>query len=123
MASYVACLYIVNPTECSGPPHLLGPVGFGRAGGGASGLLMTLLPNGHLGPHENSSLLDPGAAGTTRACQPRALSRRVRGLFDFAFAEFHVLFGDRIVFFLHQLVSHGARILAGDVVEGRIRAG
>jgi len=20
-----------NPTECSGPPHLLGPVGFGRS--------------------------------------------------------------------------------------------
>src|ERR1700731_1227478 len=49
--------------------------------------------------------------------------RRARGLFDFAFAEFDVLFGNRIVFFLHQLVSHGARILAGDVVEARIRAG
>src|ERR1044072_2449322 len=27
------------PTECSGPPHLLTPVGFGRFGGGVSGLL------------------------------------------------------------------------------------
>jgi len=56
-----------NPTECSGPPHLLGPVGFGRSGGGASGLLMTLLPTGHLVPHENSPRLGLGAAGTTRA--------------------------------------------------------
>ena len=37
-----------NPAECSGPPHLLGPVGFGRSGGGTSGLLMTPLPTGHL---------------------------------------------------------------------------
>jgi len=39
---------IDNPAECSGPPHLLGPVGFGRSWGGKSGLLMTPLPTGHL---------------------------------------------------------------------------
>jgi len=36
-----------SPTECSGPPHLLGPWGSAGLGGGASGLLMTLLRAGH----------------------------------------------------------------------------
>ena len=56
-----------NPTECSGPPHLLGPVGFGRSGGGTSGLLMIPLPTGHLAPHGKSPRLCLGAAGTTGA--------------------------------------------------------
>ena len=45
---FAACYPIDNPAECSGPPHLLGPVGFGRSWGGKSGLLMTPLPTGHL---------------------------------------------------------------------------
>src|ERR1700689_2426575 len=36
-----------SPTECSGPPHLLGPWGSAGLGGGASGLLMTSLRAGH----------------------------------------------------------------------------
>ena len=40
----------LNPTECSGPPHLLGP--WGSAGPGAMGVASskTSLPAGHLLP-------------------------------------------------------------------------
>ena len=37
----------VNPTECSGPPHLLGPWGSAGKGAVQSGLLVTPLPAGH----------------------------------------------------------------------------
>src|SRR5580700_598304 len=39
-----------SPTECSGPPHLLGPWGSAGLGGGASGLLKTPIRAGHLQP-------------------------------------------------------------------------
>ena len=44
-------------------------------------------------------------------------------LFDLTFAKLDMLLGDRIVFLLHQLVGHGARVLSGDIIETRIRAG
>src|SRR5258708_37511040 len=36
---------------------------------------------------------------------------------DLGFAELDVLLGDRIVFPLGELVGHGARVLAGHIVE------
>src|SRR5262249_57685630 len=52
----------------------------------------------------------PGASGEARSL-------------DLGFAEFDVLLGDRIVFLLHQLVGHGARILARHVIEAGVGAG
>src|SRR6516164_9723454 len=45
------------------------------------------------------------------------------GLFDFGFAKFDVLLGDRIVFLLDQFVGHRARILARHIVKAGVRAG
>src|SRR5579863_1540874 len=50
------CEPIDNPTECSGPPHLLGAVGFGRRGSGTSGLLMSPFPAGHFIPGNCANL-------------------------------------------------------------------
>src|SRR5262249_9352083 len=91
-----------------------GSVGFGRFGGGTSGLLMTPLPTGHLtlralGEPPNSQLNCAKYAGC-RGCRPSEPPS-----LDLGFAEFDVLLGDRIVFLLHQLVGHGARILARHV--------
>jgi hypothetical protein len=41
-------------------------------------------------------------------------------LLDFALAELDVLLGDRIVFLLHQLVGHGARILARHIIKAGV---
>src|SRR6516162_10883553 len=93
-----------------------GSVGFGRFGGGTSGLLMTPLPTGHL------------RRGCRAAAQFTAQLRKIRRRptrgppgeapsLDLGFAEFDVLLGDRVVFLLHQLVGHGARILARHVIE------
>jgi len=57
-----------------------------------------------------------------RLTQKGARRRPVRSgfkpaLLDLGFAELDVLLHHRIVFLHHQLVGHGARILAGDVME------
>src|SRR5262249_25553329 len=99
-----------------------GSVGFGRFGGGTSGLLMTPLPTGHLrcgrGKPPNSQL---NCAKYERR-PGRSASGEATSL-DLGFAEFDVLLGDRVVFLLHQLVGHGARIFARDVIEAGVGAG
>src|SRR5262245_46798471 len=49
------------PAECSGPPHLLGAVGFGRLGGGGSGLFIH-----HPRPATLQRLPDPALASYQR---------------------------------------------------------
>jgi hypothetical protein len=44
-------------------------------------------------------------------------------LLDLGFAKFDVLFGDRVVFLLDQLIGHGARVLFGHVVVTSVGAG
>src|ERR1700684_3692443 len=44
-------------------------------------------------------------------------------LFDLGLAKFDVLFRDWIVFLFHQLVGHGARVLARDIIKAGIGAG
>src|ERR1700722_14697181 len=86
---------------------------------------MTPLPAGHLAggeaprPARNWPVKSkmPGAcrASPQRFKRPRSL--------DLGFAEFDVLLGDGIVFLLHQLVGHGARILARYIIEAGVGAG
>src|SRR3954451_5952568 len=59
-----------------------------------------------------------------RAGGRRAPLRYVRGrALALGFAEFDVLLGDRVVFLLHQLVRHGARIFSRDVIEAGVGTG
>src|SRR6476659_10359638 len=44
-------------------------------------------------------------------------------LLDLGFPELDVLLGDRVVLLLHQLVGHGARVLASDVIKTGVGAG
>src|SRR4051794_41479041 len=46
-----------------------------------------------------------------------------RRLLDLGFPELDVLLGDGVVLLLHQLVGHGARVLARHVIESGIGAG
>src|SRR5215467_8083602 len=104
-----------------------GSVGFGRFGSGTSGLLMTPLPTGHLRsrgrdrlPKRQTPEKTTNAKGARRA--PLSLVARARALLDLCLAELDVLLGDRIVFLLGQLVGHGARVLARDIVEAGVGA-
>ncbi len=123
-----------------------GSVGFGRSGGGSSGLLMTPPPAGHLFLSRRppdpclrstdracrlcASRSPAGQGGTSAKCKGRLQRRpflskpsgRPR-LLDLRFAELDVLLGDRVVFLLHELVGHGARVLARHVIEAGVGAG
>src|SRR5581483_7302213 len=111
------------PTECSGPPHLLTPVGFGRSGGGVSGLLMTPLSAGHLRetPAKSTGIRRRNDKGRPNGRPLSLHAMRVR-LLDLRLAEFDVLLGDRVILLLDQLVGHGARVLLGHVVEAGVGA-
>src|SRR4029453_1174003 len=92
-----------------------GSVGFGRFGGGTSGLLMTPLPTGHLlstgaGGSPNPQAESGKWQGRPPIGRPFFFSRGARRLLDLGFAKLDVLLGDRIVFLLDQLVGHGARV-------------
>src|SRR5262245_42225021 len=89
-----------------------GSVGFGRPGGGVSGLLMTPLPAGHI-PWPSRWL---GLVGRTPG------RTRETYLLDLGFAELDVLLGNRVVFLLDHLVGHRPRVLLGDIVEAGIGA-
>ena len=62
-----------NPTECSGPPHLLGPWGSAGLEACASGLLITPLPTGHLFPQQGLPQTRPRHART--CCGHRRLKQ------------------------------------------------
>src|ERR1700745_2142451 len=96
-----------NPTECSGPPHLLGPWGSAGLGAAWSGLLIQhrLRPATCRGVQKLVQKNGRGSAACADEVAAMAAS------LDAGFAEFHVLLRDRIVFLLHQLVGHRARIL------------
>src|ERR1700732_2572268 len=90
---------------------------------------MTPPPAGHLAFRGSASPLPNylGADIAPRAQTQTGARRRPPsvawpGLPDLGLAEFHVLARDRIVFLLHQLVGHGARILLGHVIEAGVRA-
>src|SRR5262249_48012747 len=116
-----------------------GSVGFGRFGSGTSGLLMTPLPTGHLfflrsqpKPRKRASARTLNAQTakslpTTKKAPdewaPRHQGTCSRPLLDLGLAELDVLFRDRVVLLLHQLVGHGAGVLPGHVVEAGIGAG
>src|SRR5437764_3236584 len=85
-------------------------------GGGVSGLLMTPLLAGHHYGWSNPSFCR--RLGTQRAPDEAPSVRpQSRGSLDLGLPKLDVLLGDRVVFLLHQLVGHGARILLGHVIE------
>src|SRR4029450_3076238 len=92
-----------------------GSVGLGRVGGGKSGLLMTPLPTGHLAYGRLGLIHSQIEQKYARAA--RAARARHAPSLDLGFAELDVLLGDRVVFPLHQLLGHGARILSRHVIE------
>src|SRR6266540_3136817 len=96
-------------------------VGFGRFGGGKSGLLMTPLPTGHLAYGRLGLIHSQIEQKYARAA--RAAPARHAPSLDLGFAELDVLLGDRVVFLLHQLVGHGARILSCHIIETGVGAG
>src|SRR3954467_13638560 len=83
--------------------------------GGVSGLLKDTVP----GPATFISGLE-----NTKGALPDALNwdRCERRLLDFRLAELDVLLGDRVVLLLHELVGHGARVLARHVIEAGVGA-
>src|SRR6476620_5342869 len=100
-----------------------GSVGFGRFGGGTSGLLMTPLPTGHL--HLDCSR-NPTACGKMQKAPSSGAPLfivRARRLLDLGFPELDVLLGDGVVLLLHELVRHGARVLARHIIESGVGAG
>src|SRR5690242_2391140 len=104
-----------------------GSVGFGRFGGGTSGLLMTPLPTGHLHRAPSPMRRARGNAAEMQKA-PRNSGRLCAvcddaALLDLRFAELDVLLGDRVVLLLHQFVGHGARVLARHVIETGVGAG
>src|SRR5262245_26901347 len=96
-----------------------GSVGFGRFGSGTSGLLMTPLPAGHLPSVAEKDTGRPLGALVMRVA---SFAARSSALLDLRLAELDVLLGDRIVFLLAELLGHGARVLAGHVVEAGVSA-
>jgi hypothetical protein len=52
-----------------------------------------------------------------------AAERAASMLLDLGFAEFDVLFRNRVVFLFDQFVRHGARILPRHIIETGVRAG
>src|SRR6266702_3112124 len=109
-----------NPTECSGPPHLLGP--WGSAGRGRC----------EWPPHDTAPGRPPcfpekylavpmlgTQEGARRGAPVRPQSQRS---LDLGFAKFDVLLSDRVIFLLHELVGHRARILLGHIIETGVRA-
>src|SRR5262249_8830873 len=102
-----------NPAECSGPPHLLGPWGSAGLGAVWSGLLKATASGRPPAPVPKIEL-ESGELARETCAGARLL--------DPGFAEFHVLLRDRIVFLLHQLGGHGARILLGHVIEAGVGA-
>src|SRR5208282_1423115 len=104
-----------------------GSVGFGRHGSGASGLLMTPFPAGHLASRYLADTCTPKRTCRLARKKGRPQAPRLIGLkpasLDLGFAKLDVFLRHRIVFLLHQFVGHGARILARDVIETGIGAG
>src|ERR1700704_504050 len=103
-----------------------GSVGFGRFGGGTSGLLMTPPPTGHLYfpgwlDRPNLQMVAAKCEGRPGCGRPCVMRTRTR-LLDLRFSEFDVLLRDRIIFLLDQLVGHSPRILAGHVIETGVGA-
>src|SRR5215470_20449178 len=123
--------------ECSGPPHLLGP--WGSAGTGRCEWPPHDTVPGRPPSHLRLITLEsePTGSASLERRRPWRIDRRPpglafgehlrmnarTGLFDFGFAEFDVLLGDRIVFLLDQFVGHRARILARHIVKAGVRAG
>ena len=79
-------------------------------------------------PNISPSISNRKSARTASTPRRPALTKLRSGLeapalLDLGFAEFDVLLRHRIVFLHHQLIGHGARILARDVIEAGIGAG
>src|SRR4051794_14851980 len=83
--------------------------------GGVSGLLKDTVPgrppSSPASKNRKGALMD---ALNSNRCERR--------LFDLRLAELNVLLGDRIVFLLHKLVGHRARVLARHVIEAGVGA-
>src|SRR6266699_7188254 len=66
-----------------------------------------------IGSETASTRCDPDGRQQNSQTAPPPFSRRYlqrSKLFDLGLAKFDVLLGNRIVFLLHQLVGHGARV-------------
>src|SRR5215475_3468644 len=100
-----------------------GSVGFGRFGGGTSGLLMTPLPTGHLRLCDRLHAIYNRLQENMMASADRGrLETTPCTLLDLGFAELDVLLRDRVILLLDQLVGHGARVLPRHVVEAGVGA-